>query len=300
MKKPPSLKKGSVVRIISTARKISPSEVEPSIKLLKTWGLTVELGRHIYATVHQFAGSETQRIQDLQEALNDETVDMIWCSRGGYGSTMLIDSLSFDRFIHAPKWVVGYSDITSLLCHITQNYNIATLHATMPINVHNQLDANGLQSVASLKSYLFNEPLHYDLPIHPMTKPGKAEGKIIGGNLSILYSMLGSRSSPKTVGKILFIEDLDEYLYHIDRMMLNLKRNNMLSGLSALLVGGLTDMNDNTVPFGKTAEEIVLDYVKDESYPVYFGFQAGHMSPNLALPCGMNAVISDNTLTIEK
>ena len=299
MKKPTSLHKGSVVRIISTARKITPAEVSPSIKLLTSWGLNVELGRNIYAIDNQFAGSETQRLQDLQQALNDDTVDMIWCSRGGYGTTMLLDHIDFEAFIKKPKWVVGYSDITSLLCHITHNFNIATIHGTMPINVPNNSDENGLKSIASLKECLFGGDIQYPIKPNILSKPGDASGPVIGGNLSILYSILGSSSSPDTTGAILFIEDLDEYLYHIDRMMVNLKRNGMLRGLSALLVGGLTDMNDNNVPYGKSAEQIVYDHVKDYDYPVYFGFEAGHMSPNLALPYGVKAEIRNDILSIK-
>lgn len=298
MKKPQSLVSGSVVRIVSTARKISPGEVEPAIHLLKSWGLQVQLGRNIYTVSNQFAGPKDQRLQDLQEAMNDPDVNMIWCSRGGYGTTMLIDSLNFDAFCKHPKWVVGYSDVTSLLCHITKNYRVATLHATMPINVHSQLDEDSLQSVTSLQNALFGRSLSYNLSKHRLNKPGDATGSLIGGNLSILYSILGSKSSPDTAGHILFFEDLDEYLYHVDRMMVNLKRNGVLEKLSGLIVGGLTDMNDNTVPYGKTAEEIVWDHVKDYGYPVYFGFNAGHMSPNNALLFGLNATIQNDTLVV--
>ncbi|MFT5512842.1 MAG: muramoyltetrapeptide carboxypeptidase, partial [Bacteroidia bacterium] len=240
-----------------------------------------------------------QRLQDLPEALNDPDVDMVWCSRGGYGTTMLIDSINFDAFCADPKWVVGYSDVTSLLCHIVRNQGVATLHATMPISVHSQLDEANLQSVKSLQNALFGKSNHYNLSNHRLNKSGDASGTIIGGNLSILYSILGSDSSPKTAGSILFIEDLDEYLYHVDRMMVNLKRNGILKNLSALIVGGLTDMNDNTVPYGKTAEEIVWSHVKDYDYPLYFGFEAGHMSPNNALPFGLPVYIEDNVLVIK-
>ncbi len=300
MKKPNVLKKGSVVRIISTARKITPSEVAPSIKMLTSWGLKVELGRNLYSTHNQFAGTTSQRLQDLQSALDDDRVELVWCSRGGYGTTMLLDDIDFDGFVKHPKWVVGYSDVTSLLCHITENLKITTVHATMPINVNEGLNEASIRSVGSLKDWLFGRSLNYSLKPHKLSKTGDANGQIIGGNLSILYSLLGSNSSPNTDGRILFIEDLDEYLYHMDRMMVNMKRNGLLSGLSALLVGGMTDMNDNAVPYGKTAEEIVLDHVKDFNYPVYFGVEAGHMSPNLALPFGVHAEIKDNQISINQ
>jgi len=299
MKKPNFLVNGSVVRIISTARKISPSELNPSIKLLKSWGLRVQLGRNIYASDHQFAGNASQRYQDLQEALDDPEVDMIWCSRGGYGTTMLLDSLDFNTFKKHPKWVVGYSDVTSLLCHITTNFSIATLHATMPINVKENLTHNDLKSVESMRSILIGQGVSHPIAPHKLSIHGDASGRLIGGNLSILYSILGTNSAPNTDGCILFIEDLDEYLYHIDRMMLNLRRNGLLNNLKALLVGGMSDMNDNSVPFGKTAEEIVLSHVQDLGYPVYFGVDAGHVSPNLALPFGVQVQINENTLIID-
>ena len=299
MKKPNSLVQGSVVRIISTARKISPAEVEPSIKLLKSWGLIVQLGRNTYATDNQFAGTPKHRLQDLQEALNDNHVNMIWCSRGGYGTTMLIDQLDFAAFVSNPKWVVGYSDVTSLLCHITTNFDVVSLHATMPINVSNQLSLSDHRSIDSLRSVIFGESVSYKINNHNLSRGGDAVGPLIGGNLSILYSILGSKSSPNTKGAILFIEDLDEYLYHVDRMMVNLKRNGLLENLSALLIGGMTDMNDNTVPYGQTAEEIVLSHVVEYGYPVYFGFEAGHLSPNLALPFGQQVQIKDNRLVVD-
>ena len=299
MKKPNSLVEGSIVRIISTARKISPAEIAPSIKLLKSWGLKVQLGRNLYASYNQFAGTTSQRTQDLQEALNDPDVSMIWCSRGGYGTTMLLDSVDFSGFVQNPKWVVGYSDVTSLLCHITNNYQINTLHGTMPINVKEQFSSEDVLSLNSLKSVLFGQSVSYPLPNHSLTIKGDASGELIGGNLSILYSILGSNTCSSTEGKILFIEDLDEYLYHVDRMMINLKRNGLLDDLNALIVGGMSDMNDNTIPFGKTAEEIVLNHVSELGYPVYFGFPAGHVSPNLALPFGSKVKIANDTLVID-
>lgn len=297
MKRPSKLIKGSKVRIISTARKISPGEVKPAIELLESWGLVVELGDHLFSTHNQFAGTDTERLEDLQNALNDESVDMVWCARGGYGTVKLIDQVDFTAFLNKPKWVVGYSDITSLLCHTTSHLHVESLHATMPINVTNFSDAKQLETTESLRKVLFGESMSYQLSNHPLSKPGDCSGSIIGGNLSIVYSLLGSASSPNTDGKILFLEDLDEYLYHIDRMMVNLKRNGLLDNLSGLLIGGMTDMNDNTVPFGKTSEEIILEYVESQPYPVYFGFRAGHMSPNLTLPFGRHVHIANNTLS---
>lgn len=296
MKTPPFLQKSSVVRIVSTARKISPAEVAPAIQMLRSWGLEVQLGRNIYATDHQFGGNDQQRLEDLQEALNDPEVDMVWCSRGGYGTSRLLDQLGFTGLTSNPKWVVGYSDITNLLCHINKHCNLVTLHATMPINVKNQLSEADIKSVQSMQQCLFGKTVKYALNKHSLTREGDCKGQIVGGNLSILYSLLGSNSIPDCNESILFIEDLDEYLYHIDRMMVNIKRNGILDNLSGIVIGGMSDMNDNTVPFGKTAEEIIWEHVKDYDYPVYFGFSAGHVSPNLALPMGQEVEIENNTI----
>ena len=299
MKTPPFLQPSSRVRIVSTARKISETELAPAIKLLKSWGLIVELGEHVYDRYRQFAGTDEARLEDLQHALDDESLDMIWCSRGGYGTVKLIDQLDFSRFVERPKWVVGYSDVTGLLCHITERLNVQSIHATMPINIKEQLNKRDLDTIYSLQHLLFGKSLSYGLDEHKLNRPGNCSGELIGGNLSIVYSILGSSSAPRTNDKILFLEDLDEYLYHVDRMMVNLKRNGLLGNLAGLVVGGMSDMNDNTVPYGTNAEEIIHDHVKAYDYPVYFGFPAGHISPNLALPFGKVVSIKNNTLIVQ-
>ncbi len=299
MKKPKNLVKGSLVRIVSTARKISYDELIPSIKLFESWGLRVELGANTLSEYNQFAGTFDLRLKDLQGAIDDPNVDAIWCSRGGYGTTMLLDHLDFSHFKTHPKWVIGYSDVTSLLCHITTNLKIATLHATMPINIKPPKTEEQTLTTESLRKVLFGQSLTYELPDHALNSIGTCSGPLIGGNLSILYSILGSKSSPNTNGSILFIEDLDEYLYHIDRMLVNLKRNHVFDGLSGVIVGGMSDMNDNTIPFGQTAEEIIHSQLKDYSFPVYFGFNAGHVTPNLALPFGIPITIKNSTISID-
>ncbi|MCB9262450.1 MAG: LD-carboxypeptidase [Flavobacteriales bacterium] len=293
---PPFLKLGSKVRIVSTARKIEPEKINPSVSLLSSWGFEVSLGSNIFAEKNQFAGSDDLRINDLQTALDDPDINMIWCSRGGYGTVKLIDRLNFDAFLRHPKWIVGYSDITGLLTHITENFGVATIHGTMPINISDYPTPEQNESIQSLKNLLFGQTFCYKLPQHPLSRCGNAEGSLIGGNLSILYSILGSSSSPDTEDKILFIEDLDEYLYHIDRIMVNMKRNGKLSNLRALIVGGMSDMNDNAIPYGMSAEEIIYEHIKDFEYPVYFNFSAGHISPNLALPFGVCVKINENQL----
>lgn len=288
MEKPATLKKGDKVMMICTARKITEEELRPSIEVLNKWGLIVVLGKNIYGDNNQFSGTAGQRTEDLQRALDDEMVKAVFCARGGYGTVQLIDRLDFSKFIKFPKWIVGYSDVTVLHNHINQNFNIQTLHATMPIN----FSTNTKESLESMSAALFGEELAYDFESHELNRKGIAEGKLVGGNLSLIYSLTGTKSQLNTNGKILFIEDLDEYLYHIDRMMMNLKRAGMLENLAGLIVGGMSDMNDNDIPFGKTANEIIAEIVSEYDYPVCFGFEAGHTSTNLALKLGADVQLN--------
>ena len=286
MIQPDYLKKGDTVAIVSTARKISSDQIIAAIKLLEKWGLNVVIGNTIGMEDHQFAGNDVARINDFQQMLNNPKVKAIWCARGGYGTVRLIDQLDFAEFKKRPKWIIGYSDITVLHSHI-HNLGIATLHATMPINI----EKNSKESLETLKKSLFGKNLAYEIPADEKNKSGNATGELVGGNLSVLYSLLGSKSSIKTDGKILFIEDLDEYLYHIDRMLMNLKRNGYFDNLKGLIVGGMTDMHDNEIPFGKTAEEIILDIVSEYDFPVVFNFSAGHLDDNRALILGRKVTL---------
>ena len=277
---PPILKKGDKIAIIASARKISMSEVQSAIAILKSWGLEVVLGKNLFNTDNQFSGTDEERAADLQMALDDASVKAVISARGGYGTVRIIDKIDFSKFKKQPKWVIGYSDITVLHSHI-HTFGIETLHATMPINFTKNEEA-----LETLRKNLFGEKLRYELESHPLNRNGFAEAEIVGGNLSLLYALTGSSSDIDTKGKILFIEDLDEYLYHIDRMMMNLKRSGKLNHLGGLVVGGMMDMKDNAIPFGKTAEEIIKDAVKEYDYPVCFNFPAGHIDRNLALVFG--------------
>jgi muramoyltetrapeptide carboxypeptidase len=297
---PPFLKSGDLVAIISTARKIADPQIAPARSLFESWGLQVELGSHVFAEECQFAGGDDLRIKDLQWALDNPKVKAIFCSRGGYGTARLLDSIDWTLFQKRPKWIVGYSDVTALHAHVLRNFGICTLHATMPVNITAEPSVQELLSRDSMKNALWGKQLSYPLKEHPLNKNGDSSGKIMGGNLSIIYSLLGSQSSLNTDGAILFIEDLDEYLYHVDRMMLNVKRNGLFENLNALIVGGMTDMNDNTVPYGKNAEEIILEHAGTYNIPVYFGFDAGHQQPNLALPFGERAKLENNYLIFDR
>ena len=272
----PNLKPGDTIALISTARKVSKEELNFAVNLLEDWGLIVSFGKNLFQEEHQFAGSVEQRAQDLQEALNDENIKAILFVRGGYGSVQVVDHIDWSRFKKNPKWLIGFSDITVFHSHIHQNFGIPTLHAAMPIT----FAKNSKSSLNNLKKMLFGEGASYQIEAHPFNRKGIAKAEIVGGNLSILYSLLASESQMNTDGKILFIEDLDEYLYHIDRMMQALKRSGMLKNLAGLIIGGMSDMNDNTIPFGRTAEEIIRDLVSEYNYPVAFGFPAGHIDDN--------------------
>ncbi len=284
---PPYLKKGDKIAIISTARKIVHKEIETAITILKYWGLQPIIGKTIGIEDHQFAGSDEQRTADLQRMIDDRGIKAIWCARGGYGTVRIIDQIDFTSFITHPKWIIGYSDITVLHSHI-HNMGIASLHAVMPIDI----GKSSREARESLKRSLFGDEITYAFLSSKKNKSGSCTGKLIGGNLSILYSLCGSPSSIHTDGKILCIEDLDEYLYHIDRMFQNLKRNGYFTNLSGLIVGGMTKMHDNAIPFGKKAKKIILDTVKEYDFPVVFNFPMGHIEDNRALILGAEVSLS--------
>jgi len=286
---PRTLKAGDTVGIIATARKVSQPEVEPAVRVFESWGLKVIKGANLYSKNNQFAGNDDERAADLQFMLDHPDVRAIICARGGYGTVRIIDRLDFEGFMKSPKWIVGYSDITVLHAHIHRHCGVETLHATMPLNF--PADGSESKSVTALKNVLFGESPAYSFnAVQPMRK-GQARGQVIGGNLSILVNLSGTRSQADIAGKILFIEDVDEYLYHIDRMMLNLKRSGQLQPLSGLIIGGFTKMNDNTEPFGKTASDIVFEHVKEYKFPVVGGFPAGHQHENMPLIFGREAII---------
>jgi muramoyltetrapeptide carboxypeptidase len=292
--RPPFLKAGDTVGIVAPARKISEQELMPSIKVLQGWGLNVKLGKHIYATHHQFAGADDIRRTDLQVMLDDNEVKAIFSARGGYGALRIIDDIDLTIFKKHPKWIVGYSDVTVLHNHIHTHTGIETLHATMPIDF--EKDAESLEL---LRKALFGELLSYNDKGNKLNRNGETEGVLVGGNLSLLYALASTPSDIDTAGKILFLEDLDEYLYHIDRMIMQLKRSGKLAKLKGLIVGSFSEMKDNTVPFGKTAEEIIADAVKEYNYPVCFVFPAGHGQKNYPLFLGGKAKLSvGDTVTL--
>ncbi|MEM7161677.1 MAG: LD-carboxypeptidase [Bacteroidota bacterium] len=284
MQSPSSLREGNRIKIISTARKISHEELVPAITLLKSWGLEVELGKHLFDEYNQFAGEDEKRAADFQEALDNPDIKAVLFARGGYGTVRIIDKIDFSKFKKNPKWLCGYSDITVIHNHV-HRLDIETLHSTMPINFKD----NSVLSLNSLKQVLFGEKLHISADHFHLNRNGSANGEVVGGNLSILYSLTGTNSDLDTNGKILFIEDLDEYLYHIDRMMQNLLKSGKLANLKGLIVGGMTEMNDNSIPYGKTASEIISETVSEFHFPVCYIFPAGHQKDNRCLILGRQA-----------
>jgi len=289
---PPYLKPGDKVAIVATARKVSLSEMDYAISIIRSWGLQVVTGPHLFGEKDQYSGTDEERLSDLQMMLDDTDIKAILCARGGYGTVRIIDQLNFSTFEQHPKWIIGYSDITVLHSHIHAQSGIETLHAIMPVNFPEEGSAVAIES---LRKALFGEPLEYSIDSHAFNKAGNVSGMLTGGNLSILYSLIGSPSDIQTAGKILFIEDLDEYLYHVDRMMMNLKRNGKLSGIKGLVVGGMNKMNDNTIPFGKQAEQIIAEYAYEAGIPVCFNFPAGHSADNRALILGREIQLNIDT-----
>ncbi len=290
MQTPTYLNPGDKIAIVAPARKISMEELQPAVDVLTSWGYEVVFGDNLFNEFNQYSGSDEERTLDFQNALDADDIKAIICARGGYGTLRIIDKLDFTKFINNPKWIIGYSDVTVLHSHINKNYSIETLHATMPVNFPKDGSIN--QSLASLQIALQGKSLSYCIENHALNRNGITSGKLCGGNLSILYALTASVSDIDTKDKILFIEDLDEYLYHIDRMMLNLKRSGKLANLAGLIVGGMSEMRDNTIPFGMTAEEIIIEAVAEYDYPVCFNFPAGHISDNNALIMGRNVYLN--------
>jgi muramoyltetrapeptide carboxypeptidase len=278
---PPFLKAGDTVALVCTARKFFPEDAKPAIDLLESWGLNVKLGTTIGLDNFQLGGTDSERAADFQAQLDDENVKAIWCARGGYGTVRIIDSLDFTNFKQHPKWIMGFSDVTVLHSQLNVE-RVASLHSIMPFTVPTAPE----EVKETLRQALFGETISYLIPSKSYDVNGTASGELVGGNISILYSLLGSKSAIDTKDKILFIEDLDEYLYHIDRMMYNLKRNGYFENVKGIIVGSMTDMHDNEIPFGQNEVQIITEIAKDLSIPIAFQFPAGHQKDNRTLILG--------------
>lgn len=296
---PPFLKKGELIGITASARKINLEELDYAIKLIEFKGYRVQFAPNLFAVENQFAGSDEQRKNDLQTLIDNKEVKAILIARGGYGTMRIIDDINFNALRENPKWMIGYSDVTVLHSALHQQ-NMISLHATMPINFSKNEEATNslFKAIAGEKiDYGYN---YESSPNKNLFKKGSATAPVVGGNLSLLYAMQGSKTDINTKGKILFLEDLDEYLYHIDRMILSLKRTGKFDDLAGLIVGGMSEMKDNMVPFGQSAEEIIAHHLKDKNYPICFDFPCGHIDKNMALPLGVqaNLTIDENQVSL--
>jgi len=291
MNKIPSyLKKGDTIGIVSLAGRCNKKHLQTAINTFEEWGLKTIIGKHLFDYENQFAASDKNRLADLNSMIEDNNIKAIISLRGGYGSVRLLDDINYSHLAKKPKWIIGFSDITAIHSAIAIKSNIASLHATMPVNFAdchpNTLD--------TLQNALFGNDLKYEIKSHKLNRNGNAKAEIVGGNLSVLYSLRGTEYDIDTNNKILFIEDLNEYLYHIDRMMMNLKLGGKLTNLNGLIVGAFSDMKDNDTKFGKTAYEIIADTVKEFNYPIIFDFKAGHIKENNALIFGIKTEINVN------
>ena len=284
--KPPYLKKGDTVVILSPAGILvnKQPQIEKAKQLLQSWGLNVILGKNIFNQNNQFAGTDKERTSDFQNALDNKNIKAIWCSRGGYGSVRLLDKLDYSNFIEHPKWVIGYSDITAFHNQI-HNLGFESIHGIMGISLNKNLEYLE-ENKNSLKDALFGKQLSYTIESSNYNKLGEATGKLVGGNLTLLHTMLGSKTSIDTSGKILFIEEIGEYAYHIDRMLQSLKRAGYFDNCKGIIVGDFSNVKKNSTPWGTSIEQLILDVVEEYNFPVLFNFPAGHEEKNLALIFG--------------
>ena len=288
---PPYLTKDDYVGITSPAGYISLEEIQPSIHLIENWGYKVKIGEAIGKRDFSFGGTDDERARDFQNMLDDKTIKAIMCARGGYGAIRIIDKLKWDHFKTTPKWVLGFSDITVFHSHINRNLGIASIHSKMcnsfPVD-WNRAEPVQAETILSIRKALSGEEMRYTILPNAANKTGVTTGVLTGGNIKTIESLAATKSDISTAGKILFVEDTGEYMYSIDRMFWNLKRSGKLSQLAGLIVGGFkVKADDPGEEFGKTLEEVVLEKVKDYSYPVCFDFPVGHQKNNFALKCGV-------------
>ena len=294
IKQPPYLKKGDKIAIVCPAKKL-PKSIDSAIEILKSWGLEVIIGETVSADHHQFAGSDALRTSDLQQFLDDSDIKAIIAGRGGYGTIRIIDDLDFTAFMVAPKWLIGFSDITVLLSHALAKLSTQSIHAQMPYT----FEESTPEALASLKGILFGEPLTYRYTSDFKNKTGSIEGVLIGGNLTLLIALEGSVSEMDYTDKILFIEDVGEHEYSIDRMIRILKRKGKLNKLKGLIVGAFNELGEEKIPFGQTPEEVIWDLVSEYDYPVCFNFPTGHIDDNRAMVLGAKVALNINEHEVE-
>jgi muramoyltetrapeptide carboxypeptidase len=295
---PKYLKYGDTIGITCPAGNITEKEILSAVLQMQNWGFKVRIGDTVGKKDFIYGGSDEERLKDFQQMLDDDSIKAIMCARGGYGSVRIIDKIDFTKFIAVPKWIIGFSDITVVHSHLNKNFNIASIHSKMCNSFPDdwsRAEQTQIDSIISIKQALTGEKMKYRITKNANNRTGTAEGQLVGGNLKTIESLSASKSDINTSGKILFVEDTDEYLYSIDRMFWNLKRTGKLSHLKALIIGGFKAKPDDPgEEFGKTVYEIVLEKIKEYDYPVCFDFPVGHQKENYALKCSSNHRLSVN------
>ncbi|MFB6343846.1 LD-carboxypeptidase [Saccharicrinis sp. FJH62] len=287
---PDRLKKGDAVALVSPSGRIEKDILELAESFLTEWGLEVRTGKHAAGSHHIYSGTVDERINDLQSAMDDPDIKAVFCARGGYGAVQYIDRVSISEISDFPKWVVGFSDI-SVLHSMLNRSGIATIHGPMPKNFEALITDREDKSLEYLRQLLFEGSIEYSWKGESTHNEFTVSGELVGGNLSVMAGLRGTLYEPFYDGKILFLEDLNENLYHADRLLQNLRLGGIFNRINALLVGAFTNMKDSDPPFGKDIHEIILDVTKDSDIPVVFGFQAGHQKPNYPLPFGVRMLL---------
>jgi muramoyltetrapeptide carboxypeptidase len=289
MQTPPFLKPGSKVGVLATARRITPPDIERAIETFKEWQLEVVLSPNLFSEDHSYlAGTDEQRTAALQQFIDDPEILAIFCARGGYGTTRIIDDIDFSQFLKSPKWIIGFSDVTALHLKIAA-LGFMSIHGIMPL-LFSKPDSES--SVESLQKALFGQALELNAPSSDCNVPGQSEGVLIGGNLSLIIDSLGTSYELETEGRILVIEEVDEYLYKLDRMFVQLKRSGKLNKLVGIAVGHFSEIKDTELPFGERFEEIIRYHTRQFKYPIGFNFPVGHQNPNHAWISGANALLT--------
>ena len=294
---PPFLKPGDSVAMIAPAGFIEPDQISFAIRFIELWGLKTVPGKNIYSRHFNFSGNDQQRTSDLQEAIDNPEIKAIFCIRGGYGLLRIIDKIDWSNFVRFPKWIIGYSDITVLHAYLNNVLNTASVHGPMLINFEKL--STEKKSLNYLQQLLFGNPLHYILPDTLNTPSFETEGILKGGNLSMLYSLRGTPFDFQSENTILFLEDIGEYMYHLDRMIQNFRFGNKFSEIKGVILGGFTDIKENEIPFGLSIKEIVLQAVNNKHIPVLDQFPAGHKEPNYPLILGKNIKIKSANNFVE-
>jgi muramoyltetrapeptide carboxypeptidase len=300
IKLPPYLKQGDTIGMICPSSCMPMEKMQRCIDTLQLWGFKVKQGKTLGTQCNYFSGTDEERLNDMQLMLDDENVKAILCARGGYGLSRIIDAIDFDKFIQNPKWIIGYSDITLLHAHVCSNFNIASLHTPMAA-AFNEIEESK-EYIQSIYNSLTGIHQSYTIASNVLNRNGNCQGELVGGNLAILAHIIGTKSDINTKNKILFIEDIGEYKYNVDRMLMQLKRAGKLEELAGLIVGNFSDMKDTVIPFGQELYELIFDKVKEYDYPICFDFPVGHVKENYALKVGVKyqLTVSEEKVMLEE